>query len=251
VAGRNSWTLDDRSRLEAALTSSFAGTGQPGDTPILFDGIAVGTVIPTAKAGLYLTAADSSDNASETEQAAAYAQAIQVVGCGSNVAGILLRRLVDGPEPGEQSGLFYADGTPKASVAIASKTFQAAARGTFPTCSGVGATPAATAAPAPAPTVVGPAAPTVVFPDALSRASAPSVRLGCTRACLYLVTLDRRDGKPVLARRGALAGKAGASTVRLPKIPLPAGSYTLTVRLVSQANPGPVEILTGPALPVT
>jgi hypothetical protein len=228
------WTLADQSRLAAALTSTFAGTGQPGTAlPVLIDGLAVGTTIPAAKAGAYLGGSDPSSGVSETEQAAAYAQAIEASGCRTNVVGVILNRLVDGPEPGEQSGLYYADGTAKASAPTAAKTFQAAARGELSVCPGLG---------------VSAAARKLVFPPALTRSSPPSVELGCERDCLFLVTLDRADGKPVLARRGALRGGAAPKTVRLPKLPLAVGSYTLSVRLVAQANPGPVELLTSPAL---
>ncbi len=82
----------------------------------------------------------------------------------------------------------------------------------------------------------------LVFPARISRSTPPSVHLGCTAACLYLVTLQRaRDGAPVLARRGAMAG-AGARTVSLPKAPFPAGSYRFSVWIVGAANPGPVTV---------
>jgi len=76
----------------------------------------------------------------------------------------------------------------------------------------------------------------------VSTAAAPSVRLGCTRACLYLVTLQRAsDGAPVLARRGA-AGAGGPITVMLPRVPIAPGSYRFAVWLVSQSDPGPVTV---------
>jgi hypothetical protein len=69
-----------------------------------------------------------------------------------------------------------------------------------------------------------------------------SVHLGCTAACLYLVTLQRSvDGVPVLARRGSIGG-AGARTVTLPKRKIAAGSYRFSVWVVGAANPGPVTV---------
>src|SRR5207247_10256274 len=91
----------------------------------------------------------------------------------------------------------------------------AAQRGTLAPCPGLG-TPAATSA--------------LVFPAEIAPASPPSVQLGCVRDCLFLVTLDREsDGKPVLARRGALAGGASPETIVLPG-PVPAGHVHASVR---------------------
>jgi hypothetical protein len=85
----------------------------------------------------------------------------------------------------------------------------------------------------------------LAFPAALSTRSRPRVHLGCTAACLYLVTLQRAsDGAPVLASRGQLA-QAGARLVTLPKAP-PSGSYRLAVWIVGAANPGPVSIARSP-----
>ena len=81
----------------------------------------------------------------------------------------------------------------------------------------------------------------LAFPARMNTAEAPAVHLGCTAACLYLVTLQRaRDGVPVLAQRGAIP-RAGDRTVRLPKAPA-AGSYRFSVWTVSAANPGPVSV---------
>jgi D-glucuronyl C5-epimerase C-terminus len=82
---------------------------------------------------------------------------------------------------------------------------------------------------------------TLTFPTQLSGTSAAQVVLGCSRDCLYLVTLDRADGRPLVARRGALDGGAAAQTITLPKRTLPSGSYRLDVRLVSRVDPGVVK----------
>jgi hypothetical protein len=80
----------------------------------------------------------------------------------------------------------------------------------------------------------------MVFPSRIS--GTPSVHLGCTAACLYLVTLQRASsGVPILAKRGSIP-RAGARTVTLPKAPIAAGSYLFTVWAVAQADPGPVAV---------
>ena len=70
--------------------------------------------------------------------------------------------------------------------------------------------------------------------------------LGCSRDCLYLATLVRADGTPVVANRGALRGGAASATVMLPRTTLKPGTYTIDVRLVAQVNPGAVARLTSP-----
>ena len=86
---------------------------------------------------------------------------------------------------------------------------------------------------------------TLEYPDTL--AQPVTVRLGCDRDCIYLLELDRADGKPVAARRGALPGGA-AAPIALPKVKLKRGSYTIVVRLLAQVNPGAVTTLQSPPL---
>jgi hypothetical protein len=98
-------------------------------------------------------------------------------------------------------------------------------------CPGVGATASAT---------------TLEYPDTVLQPV--TVRLGCDRDCVYLVELDRADGKPVAARRGALAGGA-VTPIALPRVKkLKPGSYTIAVRLLAQVNPSTVTTLQSPPL---
>jgi hypothetical protein len=86
----------------------------------------------------------------------------------------------------------------------------------------------------------------IEYPTALTAAPVV-VRVSCNRDCLYLVTLDRADGRPALAHRGQLVG-GKLTAITLPKAKLPAGTYTVTVRLVSRVNPGAVTKVEGPPL---
>jgi len=88
--------------------------------------------------------------------------------------------------------------------------------------------------------------PTVTFPAQLSPPAGARLQLACDRDCLYLATLERADGTPVVARRGA--ARAGAPiAVSLPRTTLRAGTYRLDVRVVSEVNPGTVSsVLSGP-----
>jgi len=148
---------------------------------------------------------------------APYTDLIKAASCTTAVAGVLLDRLADATRAGVLS------------------TIQTAQRGGF-VCPGV----QAEAAPF-----------DVQFPTA--PAPQPiAVALNCNRDCLYLVTLDRADGRPVVARRGELtAGVAGRVTrIALPKAKLAAGTYKVDVRLVSRVNPGTVTRYLGPPLSV-
>src|SRR5262249_16794982 len=120
--------------------------------------------------------------------------------------------------------------------------------------------PKPTPAPAPKPTPTTPATPaplpalegTASFPAGLVAGSPPTVRVGCSRDCLYLVTLERAgDGKPVRATRATLRGGAPARAVPVPEVPFAPGSYRLTVRLVAQAAPGPLWTQTSGVLSAT
>ncbi len=277
-AGKNLWTLADLSKLIAALGTGFGTTGQPGSTlPLLVDEVEVASEIPAVELSAYSSPTVGTTGLAEPFQAAAYAAALKAVACKPTVIALLLGRLVDGAAPGEQSGLFYADGAAKTSLSAFAAAVASAQLPSRGCAAGSAAPPVTTPAPAPTPTPApapapattapattapaatpaAPAAPSrpaapaaasvadaarLAFPENVSRTSPPNVRLGCTSACLYLVALQRAgDGRPVLARRGSLA-HAGSATVTLPKAPVAAGSYRFAVWIVAESNPGPVAI---------
>jgi hypothetical protein len=76
------------------------------------------------------------------------------------------------------------------------------------------------------------------------------VSVNCNRDCLYLVSLDRSDGRPVVALRGQLVGGIGGQfpALKLTRTKVPPGTYRVDVRLVSRVNPGPVTRYLGPPL---
>jgi hypothetical protein len=244
AASKGVWTLASLPTLTRALGSAFDGTGQPGSSlPLLVDGL-------TADSG---------------------AAALQAIACKPTVQGLLFARLVDGATPDTETGLFAADGTANPALTTLTGAISAA-QGSTRGCAA--ASPAGPPAPRPAPAPSPPAPskppatskppgssappgvvkPTAVdapdqlsFPAGLSTAARPQVHLGCTAACLYLVTLQRAaDGAPVLATRGVLR-HAGGRSVTLPRAPA-AGSYRLAVWTVAQANPGPVSVDRSPVL---
>ena len=120
---------------------------------------------------------------------------------------MILDRLVDAATRAPTSGLYYPDSTPKASAAVVGAAAVVAQRGSL-VCPGVQAAAGASA---------------LVFPTAVANGTTTSVQLGCARDCLYLITLERADGIPVVARRGALTGGGAPKAIALPKAQLAAG----------------------------
>ena len=82
-----------------------------------------------------------------------------------------------------------------------------------------------------------PGASTTAEPLELTFAPPFSLTTSCSRDCVYLATVDRSDGRPVVAKRGTLKGGA-VTAIRLPKAKLARGTYRLELRLVARVNPG-------------
>jgi D-glucuronyl C5-epimerase C-terminus len=219
--GDGVWALGDLGRLESALAKRL-GTAPP----VLLHAVAVPTTVPSSELGAYTGGAPPTAGAvSPVTQASWYADAIEAASCSPDVSGVLLDRLVDaGSAPEPATGLYYPSGDAKPSAAAVKGAVRAVARGAV-VCPGL----------------VTPVTPTTLsFPAQLSSSSPASIVLGCSRDCLYLLTLDRADGQPVVARRGTLDGGDPAMTITLPMRALRPGGYRLDLRLVSRVGPGTV-----------
>jgi hypothetical protein len=137
--------------------------------------------------------------------------ALQQTACGGQMAGVLLDSLTE------------------VTPAVA-KVATAAERGSI-VCPGVATSVEAT---------------DVTYPPSL--AAPVTVRFGCDVDCLYLVTLDRPDGRPLVARRGSLRGGAPTSVITLPQAKLGSGPYRIGIRVVAAVNPGDMTQVESPAL---
>jgi hypothetical protein len=130
-------SIADYPKLVKLLKQAFHGTAQPGATlPILYGEYGVQTVIPGDKLGAYsnLGIPSAGDAVSEQMQGSYYRQAIQLAYCQKTVAGLLFFHVSDEPDLDRwQSGLFYADDTPKTDLAVVRAAAQAAEAGTV-TC---------------------------------------------------------------------------------------------------------------------
>src|SRR5436190_13754013 len=130
----------DYPKLVKTLKEAFNGTAQPGATlPIVYDEFGVQTKIPRGKTGAYnnLNTKVAQDAVSEATQADYYRQALTLAYCQPNVVGLLVFHISDEANGNAwQSGLFYADDTPKASLKLVRAATDAAAKGTLANCSG-------------------------------------------------------------------------------------------------------------------
>jgi hypothetical protein len=116
--------LADHDRLRALLHDTFGR-----DVPILYSELGVETAIPPEKRGLY-EGEEPAKPVDERTQADYYRRAIELAACADDVAGLLLFHSQDEPAlAGFQSGLRYADGTPKTSLEPVRAAIAAAGKG--------------------------------------------------------------------------------------------------------------------------
>ena len=115
--------IADYSKLVALLGRAFDGTAQPGRRlPLVYGEYGVETTIPPAKTHLY-TGQEVATTVDEATQADYYTAAIALAACQPTVEMLLLFHLEDDPDlQGLQSGVRYADGTPKASEPAVAKS---------------------------------------------------------------------------------------------------------------------------------
>src|ERR671934_478591 len=220
--------LGDYGKLVALLGAAFDGTAQPGSTlPIVYDEYGVETQIPADKAKFYTGREPATTKPTDpATQGAYYAQAIALTFCQPNVRGLFLFHSVDETDLDRwQSGLYYADGTPKASLAPTRTAVLEARRGVIAHCTGL----------------------QLPVKAKLDRPSARnprfSFRLRCDIDCAYRARLERLpQHSTTLAARGVAVGGKPLRVV-FPLRNLAPGRYRFTVRVVAPVNPGPSSAL--------
>ena len=116
--------LADVDRLQAELRDAFGA-----ELPVLYSELGVESRIPEAKRGLY-TGVEVAQPVDEATQADFYRRALELAACQPGVVGLLLFHSHDEPAlTGFQSGVYYVDGTPKASLAPVREAIRAARDG--------------------------------------------------------------------------------------------------------------------------
>ncbi len=212
--------IADYDKLVSLLGQAFDGTAQRGSSlPILYDEFGVESDIPASKSALYTGAEPATVHpVDEATQAAFYGQALQLAFCQQNVIGLLLFHVVDETErAGWQSGLYYADGSPKTSIAAVRDAADATRRGVVADCPGLQLTPKLTIATAVAPRV--------------------RVTLTSTLDATYSLRLQRVAGTaPSLVLRGSVVGRRATA---LPVRKLAPGRYRWSATATAAQNAGP------------
>ncbi len=132
--------LADYSRLTTTLGQAFDGTQQLGSSlPILYSEFGVESAIPPGKAKTYTGKEPATTRpVPETTQGQFYGRALQLAFCQPNVVGILFFHSQDEPAlPSWQSGVYYADGTPKSSLYAVRDALARARGGSIARCDGL------------------------------------------------------------------------------------------------------------------
>ncbi len=209
--------LADYPKLVALLGEAFDGTAQLGSTlPIVYDEFGVESQIPPAKQSLYTgTEPATTKPVAEATQAAYYRQAIQLAFCQPNVEALYLFHAFDETALASwQSGLYYADDTPKTSLAPVREAMDESRRGVVATC--------------------GSSLRLVVHPTVVQHGAA--LTLTCDIDCAYTAQLYRLPGKLLVVRRGRAVG--GHATALPLRVPSKKASYRLRLSVVAVDNPG-------------
>jgi hypothetical protein len=218
--------LIDQDILVRLLGKAFDGTAQVGSgLPILYDEFGIESAIPADKRELYGGVEPATTRpVAETAQAAAYRRAIQLAYCQSNVAGMLLFHTHDEVDrPGWQSGLVYADGSPKSSLEPVRLAMAQAGTGSVAAC------------------------PIVAKMTTAFTTAQRTISLRCERACTYrarLLRLPRRTTVTTVTGRSAAGLRR---QVRLEPPESTPGWYQLVISFLDAARPGrPVERVSTP-----
>ncbi len=216
----------DYTKLVGLLTTAFDGTGQPGSTlPILYAEYGIETQIPSAKASLYTGSEPKTIKpVPETTQAAFYKQALAMSFCQPNVMGVFVFHAIDEPALDRfQSGLYYADDTPKTSLTTVRSSARDVRGGVIAHCDGLELTPTAK----------------VGYPRvAAIAAGTAAVTVTCDIDCTVYARVEKlpRHSTTLVARGKALAGEK--TRVPFRRTRLAPGRYRYTISMRAPVNPG-------------
>jgi hypothetical protein len=228
--------IADYTKLVGLLGTAFDGTGQPGSTlPILYAEYGIETQIPSTKRSLYTGGeAPTIKPVPETTQADFYKQAIAMTFCQPNVMGLLIFHAFDESALDRfQSGLYYADGTPKSSLAVVRDAVRQSRGGVIAKCPDLELTPQVK----------------VAYPRIRAvAAGTASVAVTCDIDCNVYARLERlpRHSTTLARRVIALAGER--TLVRFRQLRLAPGQYRFTVRMTAPVNVGPPAAVESPTL---
>jgi hypothetical protein len=233
--------LADYTKLVALLGAAFDGTAQAGSTlPILYAEYGVQTTVPVRKSNAYTGREPATtQGVDEATQAAFYRQAIELSFCQPNVRGIFFLHTTDEADLDRwQSGVFYADGSPKTSLPALAGGAVSSRRGIVASCPGLQLTPVARR----------------LRPVKLTQSRQLRIRfqLETDIDTTVAARLERVADGAVLA---TMAGRSIGRTMAFYSFPrqpaLPTGTYRITVDLTAALNVGSPGTRTSASFRVT
>jgi hypothetical protein len=216
--------LADYNKLVQTLGRAFKGTAQPGTTlPIIYDEYGVQTKIPSGKTGNYFNLRDpvAADAVSEYTQALYYKQALQMAYCQPNVMGMLFFHVSDERNGRTwQSGLYYADDTPKASLGPVRAAVASLRDGTLASCPGAAGSTALK---------------TLSLPKKdqymTNDSTWTDAKITCAKVCTYTAKVEKfPSGELVLEVQRDLQPDT-ETPLAFPATGLPVGEYRIVVRV--------------------
>jgi hypothetical protein len=227
--------LADYGKLVGLLGQAFDGTAQPGSTlPILYDEFGIESTIPAGKRSLYTgNEPKTTKPVDERQQAASYDLGLRIAFCQPTVAGILLFHSQDEPALlSWQSGVYYADGTPKSSFWAVRDSLVRVRGGSIAHCDGMALDVAATG---------------VRFPgQAAFRRGVRTVRFRCPLDCAWTLEAVRTSGGVAATARGW--SQAGGVVATLGRAKLGKTPVRLRLTVVHPINPGTPHSVTSGVL---
>jgi hypothetical protein len=224
--------LADYDRLMKTLATAFDSTPQAGSLlPVLYDEFGVLSQIPAGKAKAYTGSEPATTKpVDEITQGLYYQRALQLAFCQPNVTGIFFFHSQDEPALASwQSGVYYADGTPKSSLYAVRDALTRARGGSVARCDGLGLDVSATKVHFPTQAELGSGRRDVRFTCTLDCAWELKVVVAATGATRLRVTGYGRAGTPVTA---SLKGRR-----------LGSGQVKLSLTLTQPVNPGIPQVL--------
>jgi len=229
--------LGDYGRLIDTLAAAFDGTAQSGSTlPILYDEFGVESKIPTGKAKLYTGVEPTTTRpVDEITQGQFYGQALQLAFCHPNVVGILLFHSQDEPALASwQSGVYYADGSPKTSLYAVRDALARARGGSIARCDGLALPVASTK---------------VRFPSQVELArGSRAVQFRCSLDCAWELRASTPAGGTLRTRVTGYGRAATPLVASLKGRKLGRGSIVLTLTTSHPVNPGTPQSRASPPL---
>ena len=219
--------LADYGKLVTLLGQAFDGTAQPGSAlSILYDEFGIESAIPEGKLSLYSgTEPATTRPVDEYQQAHAYDLGLRIAFCQPTIVGMLLFHSHDEEALASwQSGVYYADGTPKASFWAVRDALDRTRGGSIAHCDGLSVDVSLTSVRFPGPRE---------FLDGKR-----DTRFRCTFDCAWELTATRTTTGSVAARvrgygrwgRTIVASLTGRQLGRAP--------VRLTLTVTHPVNPG-------------